>query len=59
MEKKIKTRMQLKAPNVSANMCIAHFKDNYKIDCPKCAHMFVDEFRQEVKKRIGTPVDSL
>ena len=59
MEKKIKTRMQLKAPNVAANMCIAHFKDNYKIDCPKCAHMFVDEFRQEVKKRIDTPVDSL
>lgn len=51
MESKIKHNMQLKAPNVYANMCLIHFKENYKIDCPKCAHIFVDEFRDDVKKK--------
>lgn len=52
MEKKIKYQMRLKGPRVVANMCLLHFKDNYKIDCPRCAHMFVYEFRDEVKKKL-------
>ena len=47
-EKKVKDEMRRAGPVVKAYMCYSHFLENYKRDCPNCAHAFIPQFRNEI-----------
>ena len=47
-EKRVKEEKRRAGLEVRAYMCYPHFIDNYKRDCPNCAHAFIPAFRDEI-----------